>query len=78
MEMKTNFKEELKSFNCVEDTKKYYKTNAKKYHPDIGGTEEEFKLLNSEYLLKLKSLDGSKYKDREYNYTYKADLEEPK
>ncbi|MCT7565117.1 hypothetical protein N5T96_02065 [Aliarcobacter butzleri] len=42
----------LKEFQGVEginEAKKIYKTLAKKLHPDIGGSEEEFKLLNEIY-----------------------------
>ena len=42
----------LKEFQNVEginEAKKIYKTLAKKLHPDIGGSEEEFKLLNAIY-----------------------------
>ena len=31
------------------EAKKVYKTLAKKLHPDVGGSEEEFKLLNAIY-----------------------------
>jgi len=33
----------------INEAKKVYKTLAKQLHPDIGGTEEEFKMLNSIY-----------------------------
>ena len=33
----------------INESKKVYKTLAKILHPDIGGTEEEFKMLNSIY-----------------------------
>ena len=42
----------LKEFQDIEginEAKKLYKTLAKKLHPDIGGSEEEFKLLNEIY-----------------------------
>lgn len=42
----------LKEFQDIEginEAKKIYKTLAKKSHPDIGGSEEEFKLLNEIY-----------------------------
>lgn len=42
----------LKDFQDVEginEAKKIYKALAKKLHPDIGGSEEEFKLLNEIY-----------------------------
>jgi hypothetical protein len=39
-------------FRCVEginEAKKIYKELAKKLHPDVGGSEEEFKALNTIY-----------------------------
>lgn len=42
----------LKEFQNVEginEAKKIYKTLAKKLHPDVGGDEESFKLLNAIY-----------------------------
>ncbi len=33
----------------INEAKKIYKTLAKQLHPDVGGTDEEFKLLNSIY-----------------------------
>ncbi len=33
----------------INEAKKIYKTLAKKLHPDVGGSEEEFKLLNEIY-----------------------------
>ncbi len=33
----------------IKEAKKIYKTLAKKLHPDTGGTEEEFKILNAVY-----------------------------
>lgn len=33
----------------INELKRVYKTLAKKLHPDVGGSEEEFKILNSIY-----------------------------
>lgn len=33
----------------INEAKKVYKTLAKKLHPDVGGSEEEFKILNAVY-----------------------------
>ena len=47
-----NREEILKEFKGVEginEAKKIYKTLAKKLHPDVGGDEESFKLLNAIY-----------------------------
>ncbi|MFY4862016.1 hypothetical protein ACOTWK_03995 [Aliarcobacter butzleri] len=40
---------EFKGVEGINEAKKIYKTLAKKLHPDIGGSEEEFKILNSVY-----------------------------
>lgn len=46
-------REEIQNeFRCVEginEAKKIYKKLAKKLHPDVGGSEEEFKALNTIY-----------------------------
>ena len=42
----------LKEFQDIEginEAKKIYKTLAKKLHPDVGGSEEDFKILNEIY-----------------------------
>ena len=40
---------EFKGVEGINEAKKIYKTLAKKLHPDVGGSEEEFKLLNAIY-----------------------------
>ena len=40
---------EFEAIKGINEAKKIYKTLAKKLHPDVGGTEEEFKMLNSIY-----------------------------
>ena len=40
---------EFKEVTGINEAKKVYKTLAKKLHPDVGGSEEEFKILNSVY-----------------------------
>ena len=40
---------EFKGVEGINEAKKIYKTLAKKLHPDVGGSEEEFKILNSVY-----------------------------
>lgn len=42
-------KNEFSEVTGINEAKKVYKTLAKKLHPDVGGTEEEFKILNSVY-----------------------------
>ena len=41
--------EEFKNVTGINEAKKIYKTLAKKLHPDVGGTDEEFKILNTVY-----------------------------
>lgn len=38
-----------RDINCIEDLKKVYFRLAQKLHPDHGGSEDDFKDLNSEY-----------------------------
>lgn len=40
---------EFKDLEGINEAKKIYRTLAKKLHPDVGGTEEAFKLLNAIY-----------------------------
>jgi len=40
---------EFKDVTGINEAKKVYKTLAKKLHPDVGGSDEEFKILNSIY-----------------------------
>lgn len=40
---------EFSEVTGINEAKKVYKTLAKKLHPDLGGSEEEFKLLNAIY-----------------------------
>ncbi len=40
---------EFKGVEGINEAKKIYKTLAKKLHPDVGGDEESFKLLNAIY-----------------------------
>ena len=40
---------EFREVTGINEAKKVYKTLAKKLHPDVGGSEEEFKILNSVY-----------------------------
>ena len=40
---------EFRNVTGINEAKKIYKTLAKKLHPDVGGTDEEFKILNNVY-----------------------------
>ena len=40
---------EFREVTGINEAKKIYKTLAKKLHPDVGGSEEEFKILNAVY-----------------------------
>jgi hypothetical protein len=42
-------KREFENIQGINEAKKIYKRLAKKLHPDVGGSEEEFKALNSIY-----------------------------
>ena len=60
------------NINTIEELKKKYKELAKKLHPDLGGSKEEFQSMNNEYDKLFKSLknnvknnikDNDKFKD---------------
>ncbi len=40
---------EFKGIEGINEAKRVYKTLAKKLHPDVGGSEESFKILNAIY-----------------------------
>ena len=40
---------EFRDIEGIDEAKKIYKDLAKKLHPDVGGTTEEFKVLNDVY-----------------------------
>jgi hypothetical protein len=46
---KEEIQNEFNGISGINEAKKIYKTLAKKLHPDVGGTDEEFKLLNEIY-----------------------------
>ncbi len=45
----TEIENYFKDIKGINEAKKVFKTLAKKLHPDIGGTNEEFKILNTVY-----------------------------
>jgi hypothetical protein len=44
-----DIKREFEDIRGINEAKKVYKRLAKQLHPDIGGSDEEFKILNSVY-----------------------------
>ncbi len=46
---KEQIQNEFKGVEGINEAKKIYKKLAKKLHPDVGGSEEEFKALNAVY-----------------------------
>jgi hypothetical protein len=46
---KLEIENEFKNVTGINEAKKVYKTLAKKLHPDVGGSDEEFKILNAVY-----------------------------
>ena len=46
---KEDIKQEFKGVEGINEAKKIYKQLAKKLHPDVGGSDELFKMLNSIY-----------------------------
>ena len=49
MKTKEDIKKEFEGITGLNEAKKIYKRLAKELHPDVGGTEEEFKILNNIY-----------------------------
>ncbi len=49
MRTETEIKQNFKDITDLKEAKKIYKTLAKQLHPDTGGTNEAFKLLNNIY-----------------------------
>lgn len=45
----SQIEEQFKGIEGINEAKKIYKQLAKKLHPDVGGTDELFKMLNSIY-----------------------------
>ena len=46
---RAQIEEQFKGIDGINEAKKIYKELAKKLHPDVGGTDELFKILNSVY-----------------------------
>ncbi|KAB7884614.1 hypothetical protein [Poseidonibacter ostreae] len=46
---KEQIQDEFKNVTGIKEAKKIYKKLARKLHPDVGGSEEEFKALNAIY-----------------------------
>lgn len=60
--------------NTPEDVKAEFRKLAHVYHPDKGGTAENFRALRDFYLRRLKTLDGSQHNtEGGTTYTYKYD-----
>ena len=51
----------------IEELKKKYKELAKKLHPDLGGTKEEFQSMNNEYDKLLETLKSNKKTNKANN-----------
>ena len=45
----SQIEEQFKGIEGINEAKKIYKQLAKKLHPDVGGSDELFKMLNSIY-----------------------------
>lgn len=64
------------NINTLEELKKKYKELAKKLHPDLGGSKEEFQELNNEYDLLLKNLKNKSNKTNTNNDKFKNIINE--
>jgi hypothetical protein len=63
----------FQGLTSVEDIKSTYRTLARQHHPDLGGSLETMKMLNSQYHAKLKSVNGSQSGEHTYNYNQKIE-----
>lgn len=57
-----NYFKEVKS---MEELKQQYRQLAKKYHPDVGGTDEDMRAINAEYDALKEKLKGSEQESEE-------------
>ena len=57
----------------LEELRKEYKKLVKKNHPDMGGSEEEMKIINVEYEKTLKDLESADTTENAWKYDFTKD-----
>lgn len=65
-----------KKYETITDIKKHFRELSKKYHPDMGGTDTEFRELYSEYEYLIEHFIEKQYKDVRMSEIVKALINE--
>lgn len=65
-----------KEYETIADIKKHFRELSKKYHPDKGGTDEQFRELYNEYEYLIKHFIEKEYKDVRMSEMVKALIDE--
>lgn len=66
----------FQNINSKEELRKEYKRLSKKLHPDLGGSEEEFKKMLNEYQEKMKHPSGDPREAKESNFDFDSMTED--
>lgn len=65
-----------KEYETITDIKKHFRELSKRYHPDLGGTEEQFKEMYKEYEYLIEHFIEKQYKDVRMSEMVKALINE--
>ena len=65
-----------REYETVSDIKKHFRELSKKYHPDMGGTDTQFRDVYSEYEYLIKHFIEREYKDVRMSEMIKALIDE--
>lgn len=65
-----------KEYETISDIKKHFRELSKKYHPDKGGTDEQFRELYNEYEYPIKHFVEKEYRDVRMSEMVKALIDE--
>ena len=65
-----------REYETIADIKKHFRELSKRYHPDLGGTEEQFKEMYKEYEYLIEHFIEKQYKDVRMSEMVKALINE--
>ena len=65
-----------REYETITDIKKHFRELSKRYHPDLGGTEEQFKEMYKEYEYLIEHFIEKQYKDVRMSEMVKALINE--